>query len=67
MSVSFIIAEAVEKILNDIINDFLKTNKTDNYFRNYVFIPNYHNGVLYFTIFWQYPPDKILKNYVKQD
>ncbi len=65
MSVSFIIAKAVENILNEILNDFFKTKSTDNYFRNYVFIPNYHNGVLYFTIFWQYPPDIILKNHVK--
>ncbi len=65
MSVSFIIAKAVENILNEIINDFLKTNKTDNYFRNYVFIPNYHDGVLYFTIFWQYPPVEILNIHIK--
>ncbi len=65
MSVSFIIAKAVENILNDIINDFLKTNKTDNYFRNYIFIPNYHDGVLYFTIFWQYPPERIIKEFTK--
>ncbi len=65
MSVSFIIAKAVENILNEIINDFFKTNKTDNYCRNYVFIPNYHNGVLYFTIFWQYPSDRILKHYIE--
>ncbi len=64
MSVSFIIAKAVENILNEIINDFLKTNNTDNYFRNYVFIPKYHDGVLYFTIFWQYPPDKILTKFI---
>ncbi len=65
MSVSFIIAKAVENILNEIIKDFLKTNRTDNYFRNYVFIPNYHDGVLYFTIFWQYPPDDLLKSHIK--
>ncbi len=64
MSVSFIIAKAVENILNDIINDFLKTNKTDNYFRNYVFIPKYHDGVLYFTIFWQYSPERIIGAFV---
>ncbi len=65
MSVSFIIAKAVENILDEIITGFLKTNKTDNYFRNYVFIPNFNNGVLYFTIFWEYPPDDIIKNYIK--
>ncbi len=64
MSVSFIIAKAVENILSDIINDFLRTNKTDNYFRNYVFIPKFYRGVLYFTIFWEYPSDKIIKGYV---
>jgi hypothetical protein len=65
MSVSFIIAKAVDNILQDIINDYFRTNGTDNYFRNYVFIPNYHDGVLYFTIFWQYPTDKTIKQYIK--
>jgi hypothetical protein len=67
MSVSFIIAKAVENILNEIINEYLRTNKTDNYFRNYVFIPNYQDGVLYFTIFWQYPPDDLLTKFIESN
>ncbi len=65
MSVSLIIAKAVEKYLQEIINDFFQTGKTDNYFQNYVFIPNFHKGTLYFTIFWAYPSDKILKRYIE--
>ncbi len=67
MSVSFIIAKAVENVLNEILDDYSKTKTTDNYCRNYVFIPNYNDGVLYFTIFWQYPLEEILKCYIKQD
>ncbi len=33
MSVSLIIAKAVEQFLHEIINDFRKTNNTDNYFQ----------------------------------
>ncbi len=54
MSVSFILAYAVTKYLNDIINELLDKNKnTDNYFyRNYIFINETVDGIICWQIYW---------------
>ncbi len=65
MSVSLIIAKAVDKYLQGIVDDVSRTGRTDNYFRSYVFIPNFHMGVLYFTIFWQFPSSILLQKFIK--
>ncbi len=63
MSVSYIIARAIEFYLNVVIKELAKKADTDNYYKEYAFISSKCNGVLYFTIFWSTPLEKILKKY----
>ncbi len=65
MSVSFIVARAIEIYLNEVIKDLSKKGDTDNYSRDYVFISSKYNRLLNFTIFWGNPQDKLLKKYLK--
>ncbi len=63
MSVSFIIARAIEVYLNDVIRELSDKTDTDNYIQEYVCISNKYNGFLNFSIFWSNQPDKIIKKY----
>ena len=66
MSVSFILAYAVTKYLNDIINELLDKNKnTDNYFyRNYIFIKETVDGIICWQIYWGIPTKlPVLRNF----
>ena len=57
MSISFILAYAVVRYLDEIINELLDKNKiTDKYFfRNYIFIKETVNGVICWQIYWGIP------------
>jgi hypothetical protein len=57
MSVSLILAFAVKRYLNDIINELLiGNNNTDNYlYRNYVFIKETIDGIVCWQIYWGIP------------
>jgi hypothetical protein len=57
MSVSFILAFAVMRYLNEIVNELLDRNKnTDNYFyRNYIFIKETVDGIVCWQIYWGIP------------
>ena len=58
MSVSFILAYAVMRYLDEIMNVLLKRIKsTDNYFcKNYVFIKRTINSVICWQTYWGIPP-----------
>ncbi len=58
MSVSLILAYAVMKYLNELVNELLNENKsTDNYFyRNYIFMLETVDGILCWKKFWGIPP-----------
>jgi hypothetical protein len=57
MSVSFILAYAARRYLNEIINELLNGSKnTDNYlYKNYIFITKTINKVIYWQIYWGIP------------
>ncbi len=57
MSVSLILAFAVMRYLDDIINELIDGSKnTDNYrFRNYMFINKIIDGIICWQIYWGYP------------
>ncbi len=65
MSVSYIVARAIELYLEDLIKDLSKKNNTDKNLQDYVFISSKCNGLLCFSIFWTTPPKKILKKYTR--
>ena len=58
MSVSYILAFAVWKYLDDIVNELLNGNKnTDNYFfRNYILIKETLDGIVRWQIYWGIDP-----------
>ncbi len=63
MSVSYILACAVERYLKEIIkssNEIKDKEITDNYYSNYTFISKYYNGVYSYTIYWGVPDKKTL-------
>lgn len=64
MSVSYILACAVEKYLEEIIkssNEIKDKRITDNYYSNYIIISKYHDdGIYSYTIFWGFPNKKTL-------
>ncbi len=57
MSVSFILAYATMKYMDEILNEFYKRgNSADNYFyKNYVFIKKTINKVICWQIYWGIP------------
>ncbi len=55
MSVSFLIAKAIELFLDQVIKDLSEDN-TDKNSEEYVYISSKCNGLLNFTIFWISPP-----------
>ena len=57
MSISFILAYAVMRYLEDIISELLNMNKsTDKYFfRNYIFIKETVNGAICWQLYWGIP------------
>lgn len=57
MSVSFILAYAVRKYINEIANELLNGNKnTDNYlYRNYIFLRTTMNKTICWQIYWGIP------------
>ena len=57
MSISFILAYAVIRYLDEIINELLVSNKSTDkyYFRNYIFIKETVNGVICWQIYWGIP------------
>jgi hypothetical protein len=57
MSVSFILAYAVMKYINEVVNELLNGNKnTDNYsYRNYIFIKTTSNETICWQIYWGVP------------
>ncbi len=65
MSVSFIIARAVELYLEQVIKELSQRSKADNYSQDYVFISSKCNGLLCFSIFWSSPSEIILKKFMK--
>ena len=58
MSVSLILAHAVMRYLNELVNELLHENKsTDNYlYKNYIFMMEIIDGILCWRIFWGIPP-----------
>ncbi len=63
MSVSFIVASAIERYLKDLLRDMIQNKNTDNNSNKYVFIPKNYKGLFFFTIFWNNPTKKIIKRY----
>ena len=57
MSISFVLAYAVMRYLDDIVNELLGSNKSTDkyYFRNYIFIKETVNGVICWQIYWGIP------------
>jgi hypothetical protein len=57
MSVSFILAYAAIRYLDEILNELLNRSKnTDNYlYKNYIFITKTINKVIYWQIYWGIP------------
>jgi hypothetical protein len=57
MSVSYILAYAAMRYMDEILNEFYKRgNSTDNYFyKNYVFIKKIINKVICWQIYWGIP------------
>ena len=57
MSVSFILAYAVMKYLNELVNELLDRNKnTDNYlYSNYIFIKETVDGIICWKTYWGIP------------
>ena len=57
MSVSFILAYAVRRYLDEIINELLHgSNNTDNYcYRNYIFIKKTIDEIICWEIYWGIP------------
>lgn len=57
MSVSFILAYAVMRYLDRVVNEILnKKNNTDNYYYiNYVFIEEVVYGIICWKIYWGFP------------
>ena len=56
MSVSFIIAYAAQKYLNEIMKILIKGDNTDNYrFRNYIFTHKILDGAICWQIYWGIP------------
>ena len=57
MSVSYIVAYAVKRYLDEIIDELLNMNKnTDNYlYRNYILITKTINSVICWQIYWGVP------------
>ena len=62
MSVSFILAYAVMKYLNELVNELLDRNKnTDNYlYSNYIFIKETVDGIICWKTYWGIP-QKLLR------
>ncbi len=64
MSVSYILACAVERYLKEIIissNEIKDKKITDNYYSNYIFISKWHDdGVYSYTIYWGMPDKKTI-------
>lgn len=54
MSVSLILAYAVEKYLNTIINDY---NTDNNRYRNYLIIRDVIDDIVCWKFIWGFPPD----------
>ena len=64
MSVSLLLAIAVSKYLEDIINDLCNNKNTDNYLcRNYIISKKVIDGVSCFYIYWGIPRIKHLKEF----
>ncbi len=62
MSVSLLLAIAVNKYLEDVINDLCNNKNTDNYLcRNYIISKKVIDGVSCFNIYWGIPTIKHLK------
>ena len=57
MSVSFILAYAVKRYLDEIVNELLDRNiRTDKYyFRNYIFMKETIDGITCWRIYWGIP------------
>ena len=57
MSVSFILAYAVRRFLNEVVSELLdRNNNTDKYnFRNYIFMKETIDGVTCWRIYWGIP------------
>ncbi len=57
MSVSFILAYAVRRYLDEILSELLNRNKnTDNYFyKNYIFVNRTIDGITCWQIYWGIP------------
>ena len=57
MSISFILAYAVIRYMDDIVNELLGRNKSSDkyYFRNYVFVKETKDGITCWQIYWGIP------------
>ncbi len=67
MSVSFLIAMSVQLYLKQIIQEFTQKENTDNNRKEYTYISGKFNDLLFFSIFWNSPPKKIIKKFKKID
>ncbi len=63
MSVSYLIARAIELYLDQVIKELFRKDNADNYSSEYVFISSKCRGLLYFTIFWRKPRKSMIKKY----
>lgn len=59
MSVSFILAYAVRRFLEDVINELIDgSNNTDNYcYQNYILIKKIIDGIICWQIYWGIPTE----------
>ncbi len=67
MSVSFLIARAIELYLEQVIKELSQKNNADNYLQEYTFLSSKYNGLLYFSIFWRNPPKRIIKKFINNN
>ncbi len=66
MSVSYLIARAIELYLNEVINEISQKKHADNYLQEYAFISGKNKKSLNFTIFWHAPSKGTIKKYTNK-
>ncbi len=60
MSVSYLFAMAIILYLDDISD----CDETDNYGKNYICIVKKYEDIFSYTVFWDYPDNKILEHFL---
>lgn len=65
LSVSFILSYAIEKYLDRLIEELIQGTSSDNYTYCYIFLRDFDDEDLGFTIYWTLPSQEKLKKYMR--